>query len=150
MSLSAKLIWLAVSPFTSATHSPPSQGANPDIMIPTSSNLVNTPMYPLAWAAHDGRTDLVKLMVESSTPANVNAKDGQGQTALHAAATCDFRLSSDSGAAATAAYLIQKGANPLAKDNSGKTPFDLNPGKKHNCNSTYSDGSDCPMVSESQ
>ncbi|MEW5304773.1 MAG: hypothetical protein WDW36_007360 [Sanguina aurantia] len=128
-------------------------GANPNIAVPLSSGLVATPnLNPLAWAAYDGRAALIRLMVEGPlnsthhTPADVSATDGKGRTALHWAATCDFRLSSDEGAAATAAYLISRGADPWAKDGEGNTAFDRTPGKQHNCTAVNSDASDCPKV----
>ena len=79
----------------------------------------------LQFAAYDGNLDMVQLLANAG--ANVNGADAGGRTALHAAAKCDFRLSSDDRAADTIAFLLSRGADVRAKDAAGKTALDRAP-----------------------
>lgn len=95
-------------------------GADPNLRLPN-----GTP--PLHIAAYDGNMNLVAPLVEAG--ADVNARLENGMTPLHTAAVCDFRLSCDDcgpkkGAKATIEYLLAHGADPLARDNTGKTAFE--------------------------
>jgi Ankyrin repeats (3 copies) len=90
---------------------------------------------PLAFAAYDGNLRLVRLLVEHG--AKVNLTDDRGQTAAHAAAVCDFRLSCDdctspqnpdppkAGALPTIRYLAEHGADLAAKTTTGTSVIDM-------------------------
>eukprot|EP00878_Enallax_costatus_P022269 GHUV01023614.1.p1 GENE.GHUV01023614.1~~GHUV01023614.1.p1 ORF type:complete len:190 (+),score=46.09 GHUV01023614.1:486-1055(+) len=115
-------------------------GANPNTPFPKGTWEGTT---PLLWVAYDGRTDLVNLMIKAG--ADLNAKNSNGNTALHEAAFCDFRLSWDYRAEATVKLLLAHGANLNTTNKNGKTPLEVTPGYPK-CEGKYTDMSDCPRV----
>jgi ankyrin repeat protein len=68
---------------------------------------------PLSWAAQDGRTEIVKLLLQTRT--TVNDVDWEGRTPLSRA--------SENGHEAVVELLIDKGADVNASDNNGWTPL---------------------------
>ena len=77
---------------------------------------------PLELAALVGRAELVKKLLVAG--ADVNAANSNGNTPLHAAAFCDFRLGSDRGSVAAIKLLLAKGADPHLRNNAGRTPLE--------------------------
>lgn len=65
---------------------------------------------PLHWAAFGGDAKLVGFLI--SKGANVHAKDNDGQTPLHLAATPEV-----------AQLLVERGSDVTARDNYGRTPL---------------------------
>ena len=99
---------------------------------------------PLHWAADGGDPDVVRLLLEAK--ANVNARDGRGQTALHIAEKPDCgRVLLDAGALVDARddhewtplhyastgcpvltrMLLEAGADPEAVGDNGEMPLGL-------------------------
>jgi ankyrin repeat protein len=70
---------------------------------------------PLHVAAHMGRRDVVKRLLESG--ADPNVQDGAGHTPLH--------LASNRGASAVVLVLLQAGADPNVQNFMGRTPLHL-------------------------
>jgi len=68
----------------------------------------------LSWAALFDQTEVIELLIKKG--ADVNAKNRDGATPLHAAAFL--------GRTEAAELLIQKGADVNAKNNNGETPLD--------------------------
>lgn len=89
-----------------------------------SKNFLNTPLH---YAAHDGRVDFIRLLVESG--AKVDVVNDRGRTPLHTAAA--------RGKIEAVAEFVRLGADMLALDSAGLTPRDLA------CEST---GTDAPGV----
>lgn len=68
---------------------------------------------PLTWAALLGRTEAARWLIEHG--ARVGGTNGDGGTALHAAAFM--------GADGVAGLLLERGADPLARNRSGEQPL---------------------------
>ena len=71
-------------------------------------------LSPLAWAVIEGKPELVSLLIKAG--ANVDARDGEGSSALHAASFL--------GRGEEGALLIAAGANVNARNSDGETPLD--------------------------
>lgn len=84
------------------------KGANPN----ATDELGRTPLH---WAAWNGHTGIVKILIEEG--ANPNATDNDGWTPLHYAAS--------DGQIEAAKLLIEAGSNPKAIDIEGKTPLHI-------------------------
>ena len=69
---------------------------------------------PLAWSVSHGQTEATRLLIENG--ADVNIKDDNGSTPLHAAAVF--------GKADVAKLLVENGANPQVRNDDGGTPAD--------------------------
>ena len=69
---------------------------------------------PLAWSVAHGQTEATRLLIENG--ADVNIKDDNGSTPLHAAAVF--------GRADVAKLLVENGANPQVRNDDGGTPAD--------------------------
>lgn len=69
----------------------------------------------LHWAADRGSLEIVKYLIES-LKADVNLRDGNGQTPLHFAVSCEYSNVEN--------YLIEAGADVNAKDNDGLSPYE--------------------------
>ena len=103
-------------------------GANPDIIPVAESNFQNLNYQPpLIHAAYQQNSDLVKALL--SAEANVSIANPQGYQALHAACgaieidqNLTPQLLSESGAEIVG-LLLEKGADPNAKNESGQTPL---------------------------
>jgi cytohesin len=82
---------------------------------PEYPNLPLLPMRPIHIAAGDGLVETVKFL--ASIGANINARDGKGETALHSAAR--------RGGAEIVEALIELGAELEARDEEGRTALHL-------------------------
>lgn len=69
----------------------------------------------LSEAATRGHVDVVSTLLRAGAP--VDARDSNGQTALHWSVAYDRR--------ATAALLLEHGANPRVMDSFGNTPIEI-------------------------
>lgn len=81
-------------------------------------------------AASYGLTKMAKLLVEKGI--DVRATTPCGDTALHFAAKTTFRFSWQSRSRETVKFLIEKGADPSARNNGWMTPRNLMCGLKSN------------------
>lgn len=77
---------------------------------------------PLMRAIHEGRTDVVRLLVQRARPV-LEARDEQDATALHHAAVV--------GSTESARLLLERGADPGARDRAGRTPAMVATGAGH-------------------
>ena len=71
-------------------------------------------LSPLAWSASHGQTEATRLLIESG--ADVNIKDDNGSTPLHAAAAF--------GRVDVAKLLVEHGADLQVRNDDGGTPAD--------------------------
>ncbi len=79
---------------------------------------VNAAAY-LVKAAVFGETEVVKILLDGG--ADVNKRNDRGDTALHTAAYCDFRLNFDPRAAATIKLLVSRNADINARNSDGRS-----------------------------
>ncbi|KAI9044107.1 ankyrin repeat domain-containing protein [Aspergillus affinis] len=70
---------------------------------------------PLHSAACNGRTEIMRILLEFDKSLDVNMQDKNGKTTLHDAALC--------GKVDTARFLLEHGADPTIEDNHDRTPM---------------------------